>query len=83
MCEALPHRGYFTQSSALHIREFAVGICRENLPREFAARICRGYLPQEFAVGILSQEFTVAICRRNLSWLYESKPFLHVSKTFY
>ena len=48
MCEALPHRGYFTQSSALHTEEFAVGICRENLPWEF----CHKNLPWLFATGI-------------------------------
>ena len=65
-CEALPHRGYSTQSSDLHIQEFAVGICRENSPWEFAARICRGYLPREFAVGI---------CRKNLPCLFAAGIF--------
>ena len=32
-----------TPSSVLHIREFAVAICRRNLPWEFFARICRGF----------------------------------------
>ena len=54
-CEALPHRGHSTQCSALHIREFAVGICRENLPWLFAVGICHGYLPWVFAVCICKQ----------------------------
>ena len=73
-CEALPHRGYSTQSSDLHIQEFAVGICRKNLPWLFAARICRGNLPQEFAVPICRRNFpwlfAARICRRNLPWLF-------------
>ena len=32
-----------TPSSVLHIWEFAVAICRRNLPWEFSARICRGF----------------------------------------
>ena len=63
MCEALPHRGYFTQSSALHIREFAVGICRENLPREFAVAICLKNLPWEFCHKNLPWLFAAGICR--------------------
>ena len=69
-CEALPRRRYSTQSSALHIREFVVGICCENLPWLFAARICRRDLPQEFAAricrGYFPREFAAGICRGNL-----------------
>ena len=72
-CEALPHRGYSTPSSALHIREFAVAICRENLPPEFTVAICR-----QFFVFV-SKSFFVYV---NKSCLYESKPFSYVSKTF-
>ena len=60
-CEALLHRGYSPKSSTLHIREFAVGICHENLPWLFATSFCRGNL---------SQEFAVAICRRDLPWFF-------------
>ena len=86
--EALPHRGYSTPSSALHIREFAVGICLRNLPWEFAARICRDYLSQEFAVAICRAYLPVAFVSKSFfvyvhrSCLYENKPFLYVSKTF-
>ena len=59
--EALPHRGCPTLSFILHIWEFAVAICRKNLPWLFAARICRRSLPQELAV---------AICRENLPWVF-------------
>ena len=68
MCEAFPHKGYSAQSSALHIREFAVGICRKNLPQEFAVGVWRGYLPFVF----VSKSFSV----------YVSKSCLYVSKTF-
>ena len=39
-----------TPSLILHISEFAVGICRRNLPWLFAVRICRGYLPWVFCI---------------------------------
>ena len=35
----LSYTGYSTQYSTLHIREFAVAICRKNLQQEFAAWI--------------------------------------------
>ena len=58
---------YVTPFSTLHIREFAVGICRENLPWLFAAGFCRGNLLLEFAVGICREnlpcEFDIEICR--------------------
>ena len=41
---------YYTPSSALHIRKFAVGTCRGYLSRKFAAEICRIYLPLVFCV---------------------------------
>ena len=50
-----------TPSFILHIWEFAVGICRGNLPWLFAARICRRNLPWEFAAGI---------CRGYLPWVF-------------
>ena len=69
---------YVTPFSTLHIREFAVAICRRILPWEFAAGICRGYLPREFAVWIW---------HRNLPWLYAvgicSGFFVFVSKSFF
>ena len=92
-CEALPRRRYSTQSSALHIREFVVGICCENLPWLFAARICRRDLPQEFAAricrGYFSREFAAGICRGNL--LQESAvaichgylPFVFAKRSFF
>ena len=75
-CEALPHRGHSTQSSALHIREFAARICRGYLPREFAAGICRGYLPFVF----VSKSFSVYVSK---SCLYESKPFFLCEQNFF
>ena len=99
--EALPHRAYSAQSSALHIQEFTIAICCENLLQEFAMAICCENLPQEFAVGICCKNllwlFASRICHGYLpfvfvsnsffvyvskSCLYESKPFLHVGKTF-
>ena len=63
-----------TPSSALHIREFVVGNCRENLPWLFTARICRRNLPWEFAARIyhdyLLREFAAGIYRGHLSWLF-------------
>ena len=50
-----------TPSSVLHIWEFAMAICRRNLPWLIAARICRGNLLQVFAV---------AIFRENLPWIF-------------
>ena len=92
-CEALPHRGYSTQSSDLHIQEFAVGICRENSPWEFAARICRGYLPREFAVGICCKNlpclFAAGIFRGYLLREFAAEicrgylPWLFVRKSFF
>ena len=72
MCEALLHRGYTIPSFALHIRQFAIGVWRKNLPWLSAARICLRNLPQEFALSIwhknLPHEPAVGICNRNLSW---------------
>ena len=59
---------YSKPSSTLHIREFAVGICCENLPWLFAARICRRDLPWEFGAGI---------CRGNFQWLFAAS-FLYL-----
>ena len=39
-----------TPSSVLHIWEFAVAICRTNLPWLITARICRGDLPWVFCI---------------------------------
>ena len=87
-CEPLRHRCYSIQSSALHIQEFSVEICRENLPWLFAARICRRSLPWLFAVAIcrgylpfvfVIKSFFVYVSK---SCLYERKPFLYVSKSF-
>ena len=85
-CEALPHRAYSTQSSTLHIRESAVGICRENLPWLFPAKICRRNLPWEFAATIcpenLPQEFAVGICSDYLPFVFVRKSFSgYVSKS--
>ena len=60
-CETLPHRGYYTPSSPLHVPEFAARICRGYLTQEFAVRICRKNLPWLFAARI---------CRRNLPWVF-------------
>ena len=73
-----------TPSSVLHIWEFAVAICRKNLPWGFAAGICRGNLPQVFAVAICCQnlpwEFAVAIFRG--FFVYTSQSFfVYVSKS--
>ena len=72
-CEALPHRGYSTQSFASHVREFAVAICRENMPQEFAEAICCG-----FFVFISKSSFVYV----SKSCFYQSRAFLYVSKTF-
>ena len=63
-----------TPSSLLHIWEFAVSICRKNLPQEFAVGICRRNLPWEFAAGIccgyLLPEFGEGICRSYFPWVF-------------
>ena len=64
-CEPLRHRCYSIQSSALHIQEFSVEICRENLPWLFAAIICRRSLPWLFAVCICNQ-ILFCICEQIL-----------------
>ena len=83
---------YCTPSSALHIREFVVGICCESLPWLFAERICRNNLSWEFATrichGYLPREFAVAICRgffvfvSKSIFVYVRKSCLHGSKPF-
>ena len=73
-CEALPHRGHSTQSSALHIREFAARICRGYLPREFAAAICRGNLPWVFAICIC-KKILLFICEQTL-FIWEQSFFI-------
>ena len=69
-----------TSSSALHIREFAVSICRENLAEEYAVAICNENLPQEFAVGIchrnLLWKFVAAVCRG--FFCISDNPVLHI-----
>ena len=63
-----------TSSFLLHIWEFAVGICRENLPWLSAAGVCRDYLPWEFVMAIsgsnLPWEFAAGICRGYLPWVF-------------
>ena len=75
---------YCTPSSALHIREFVVGICCESLPWLFAERICRNNLSWEFAAGIchgyLPWEFAVAICRGGFVFVSKSI-FVYVRKS--
>ena len=62
---------YSTPSSALHIREFVVGICLENLPWLFAAKICRRNLPWKFPVpvcrefSVFVRKFFFALTKRN------------------
>ena len=71
---------YSTSSSALHIREFAVSICRENLAEEYTVAICNENLPQEFAVGIchrnLLWKFVAAVCRG--FFCISDNPVLHI-----
>ena len=67
------------------LENFAMGICRENLPWLFAARICRGYLPREFAARrgffiFVSKSFFICVSK---SCLYESKPFFICEKNFF
>ena len=85
-CEPLRHRCYSIQSSALHIQEFSVEICRENLPWLFAARTCRGYLPREFAAGVcrgyLPWLFAVCICNQILFCICEQILFIW-TQTFF
>ena len=84
--KALPCSGYSTPSSVLHIWEFALGICRDNLPQEFAVvicrenspRICRGYLPWVFVY--VSKSFFIYVSK---FCLYGSKPFLYARKTLF
>ena len=85
--EALPHRGCSTRSSVLHIWEFALEICRGNLPQEFAVGICCRNLPWLFAASIcrgffayISESFFVYVSK---SCLHGGKPFLYVCKTFW
>ena len=79
-CEALPHRGHSTQSSALHIREFAARICRGYLPREFAAAICRGNLPWVFAICIC-KKILLFICEQTL-FIWEQSFFIYEQNFF-
>ena len=83
----------FTPSSVLHIWEFAVAICRKNLPQEFAVGICRRYLLWLFAAricrGSLPWESAVAIFRgcfvytSQSFFVYVSKFCLYGGKPFY
>ena len=73
MREALPHRGCSTLSPVLDICEFAMGICRRNLPWLFAVRICRGFF-------VCATEFFFAYVSK--SYLYGRKLFVYVNKTF-
>ena len=70
-CVKLSCRKYYSApSSTLYIREFALGICHENLPWLFTARIGRSTLPWQFAAGICHgyspREFSSGICCGNL-----------------
>ena len=57
----LSYTGYARQYSTLHIREFAVAICRKNLQQEFAVGIClmncRGYFPVVFFVPVFVSKY--------------------------
>ena len=66
---------YFIPSFPLHIREFAVAICRESLPQEFAVGICR----KEFAMAIWRGFFVFV----RKSFLYIWANFVYMRANFF
>ena len=76
-CLKLSQTEDYSTRSVLHIREFAVAICRKNLLQELVVKICRDYLLWVFCI---CKQILFCICEEILFiW---KQTFLYVSKTF-